>query len=415
MDKNKNKMLFTIFLVVFLDLLGLTIAIPVITPLFIDHSLGLFDVDLPYKARTFYLGCIVALYPLMQLFGAPLIGRWSDKVGRKRALVVSLAGTFFGHILFALGVILRNVPLLYVARGIDGFTGGNISVVQSIIADVSEPQEKAKNFGIVGMGVGLGLILGPALGGVLSDSTIFPWFGPALPFIVSGILTAINVWFVEKYIKETLHAKIGKDLTPRLTMWHSLKTVFSNKTIRSLYLTTFLFMAGFTFFTQFFQVFAIDRFELSQRNIGFIFALVGVFVAFTQGVLVRNLPKKWKTYNIPFSMLFMLGAIFILLSASTMVWHVLILIPPIAVGIGMSMPNIKSLLSNATDENMQGEVLGIEQSLNALANAIPPLIAGVIAGIQPNLPMIAAGVVVLFAWLSYLRSRELYKQRYVHN
>ncbi len=413
--KPSNKTLFTIFFVVFLDLLGLTIAIPVITPLFIDHSFGLFGTDISFKMRTFLLGCIVALYPLMQLFGAPLIGRWSDKVGRKKALIFSLVGTFLGHIMFAVGVMMRNIPMIFASRAIDGVTAGNISVVQSIIADVSSPEDKVKNFGIVGVGIGLGLVLGPALGGVLSDSTLVPWFGPALPFIVASLLAVLNVWFVEKYISETLHHKPTKTLLPELNFKASLKAVFSNTAVRSLYVTTFLFMSGFTFYTQFFQVFAIDRLSLSQSSIGYVFAFVGVCIVLVQGVVVRLLPKKWKIYNIPFSTLLLLGLVLIVMSSSTELWHILMLVPFISVGIGMSMPNIKAMLSNAAQKGIQGEVLGIEQSLNSLANIFPPIIAGVIAGINPNLPMIAAGVVVLLAWMSYVRSRRLYLERYLHN
>ena len=198
MDKaNKPKApLLTIFLTVFLDMLGVGIVIPVIAPLLLDPSHNMLSVDYTVEARTILLGFLIAAYPLAQFFGAPMLGALSDRFGRKKLLFISLIGTFAGYILFATAILEQNIYLLFFSRLLDGFTGGNISIALSAISDSSDEKSKAKNFGIVGAAFGLGFILGPYIGGKLADPGIVSWFNASTPFWFAAILTAVNLLFV---------------------------------------------------------------------------------------------------------------------------------------------------------------------------------------------------------------------------
>ena len=155
----KKNAIIPIFFTVFLDLLGLGIVIPVLPAVILDPSAGLLPMSYAFATRTLIYGFLIASYPLAQFFGAPILGTLADKYGRKKLLLVSLLGTMFGYILFAMGIVTGNIFLLFGGRLIDGFTGGNISIAQSAIADISDETNKSRNFGLIGMAFGLvGLI-----------------------------------------------------------------------------------------------------------------------------------------------------------------------------------------------------------------------------------------------------------------
>src|SRR3989344_3479623 len=179
MDKIRNKPLPVIFFTVFVDLIGFGILIPVVPLLLADPESSYFLLPKGFTVNQGYimLGFLTAMFPLMQFLAAPILGQLSDKFGRKRILAISLFGTCLSYLIFAYAILTRNIPLLFAARAFDGITGGNIAVAQAAIADVTTPANRAKNFGLIGAAFGLGFILGPYIGGKLSDPTVVSWFG----------------------------------------------------------------------------------------------------------------------------------------------------------------------------------------------------------------------------------------------
>ena len=196
MVKSGQKTIVIIFLTVFLDMLGITIIIPVIPALFFDADSLFFGPSYSMDDRSILYGILIAAYPFMQFFGAPLLGTLSDKYGRKPLLRWTILGSLIGYLLFGYAILTHNLILLFISRMIPGFMGGNISIIMSSIADVSSEENKAKNFGMVGAAFGIGFILGPSLGGVLADSELVSWFNHATPFWFTSLLTVINLLFV---------------------------------------------------------------------------------------------------------------------------------------------------------------------------------------------------------------------------
>ncbi len=395
-DNKNNLSMLLIFLIIFLDMVGVGIIIPVLAPLLLSHT-GILPANYSDSLRTIILGFLIATYPLAQFFGAPLLGGWSDRVGRKKVLLVSLGGTFIGYIIFAIGIYTQNILLLFISRIIDGFTGGNISIVLSAIADISDEKSKARNFGMVGMAFGLGFILGPFLGGKLSDPHLLPWFNFATPFWFAALLALVNILFVNLKFKETLSTKIQSEISI-FTGFRNLKKAFLMENLRIMFFVVFLLAFGFSFFAQFFQVFLIDKFSYTQSEIGNLFGYIGLWIAFSQGIVTRFFSGRFKSHQIlPFSALFLgLTMPFLLIPSKAI--YLYFILPFIAVFNGLTYPNSTAIISNLSSKESQGEILGINQSIQSLAQAIPPIIAGFIVTLNRSLPIIVSGIMILFAW-----------------
>jgi DHA1 family tetracycline resistance protein-like MFS transporter len=194
-----------IIFTIVLDTLGIGILVPVVPQLLGNpaspHYLLAADVSL--GTGYILLGGMVAMYPIMQFFATPVLGQLSDRYGRRPILALSLFGTALGYVLFAVGILLKSIPLLFVARALDGLTGGNVSVAQAAIADLTLPKDRTKNFGLIGAAFGFGFILGPFLGGTLADPSVVSWFTAATPFWFAAILATFNTLSVLWFFSET--------------------------------------------------------------------------------------------------------------------------------------------------------------------------------------------------------------------
>lgn len=382
-------------------MLGISIVIPVLPALFFDPSTELFNVTTPEATRSILYGLMVAAYPFMQFFGAPLLGAWSDRYGRKPLLLTALVGTCLGYILFAYSIIIQNLELLFISRMIPGFTGGNISIVMSAIADISDTKSKVKNFGLVGAAFGIGFILGPAIGGILADNTVVSWFTHATPFWFTTILTLINILLVIFRFPETLVEKQDTKIS-LLTGIRNIATSFSLPNLRTIFTVVLLLSLGFTFFTQFFSVLLIQKFSFSEKAIGLLFGWVGIWLALTQGVIVRRISNFIKPQQIlPFTIIGLSISIGILLLPDQSFWFYIIN-PLIAISYGLTSPFMTTLVSEQASAKAQGQILGINQSMQSVGNVIPPILAGYLNTLNGNFPLLAGSVLIFLSWLVYM-------------
>jgi DHA1 family tetracycline resistance protein-like MFS transporter len=395
--------LLAIFMVVFVDLIGVGILIPIFPQLIIPGSP---DSILPegwtLTDGLILLGWLSALYPLAQFIAAPILGQLSDRFGRKPVLLASIVGTALGYILFAVGLLTKNIPLLMFSRVLDGATGGNISVAQAAIADISTAKNRAKNFGLIGMAFGLGFILGPYIGGKLADASVVSWFNVATPFWFAAILCVVNIGLIMMFLPETLTVKKMSRLDLSRPI-HNVIDAFSKPGLRSVMPTSFLFTAGFTFFTTFFGLVLASQFGFSVGNTGDYFAYVGLWIAISQGVIVGRVAKKYIDFQVLRVSLFITAVSLLgyaLIPAGEYKW--LFLVPPIlAVGNGLTMAFTSSLISRITPKELQGEALGINASVMALAQAIPAIIAGYVATIGVTVPIFTASAIIALGGVAF--------------
>lgn len=402
--QKKSRSLSIILLAIFLDLVGYGILVPVIPQFFAnpDSPYYMLSASTPIAVGYIMLGFLIAAYPLIQFFSAPILGQYSDRHGRRPVLTLALAGTSLAFFIFAIGIYTRSIFLLFFSRAFDGIVGGNISVAQAAIADLTKPKERAKHFGLIGAAYGTGFIIGPVLGGILSDSSLISWFNISTPFIFAAILAAFNAFLVYRYVGETNLFTTSAPIKFYKGIYDIIRA-YGMKRLRAIFGTNFFFNAGVTFVATFFSVYLIDRFDMTQLGIGYYIGYVGIWIVVSQAFLVPFLSKYFDEVGI-LRWSLILGSLGIF--AFYLPYHIpglLLTGAFFALANGISMALLPSLASRRAPANIQGEIMGINTSVQAVAQAVPPILAGFLAAvIAPSAPVYIAGAAVGAAWLVFI-------------
>lgn len=427
MENLKQKMagraLPAVIFTIFLDVLGVGILLPIIPQLLANPTSQyyLLPAGWTFKGGLILLGWLTALYPLMQFISTPILGQLSDRYGRKKILGFSIAGTAVGYVLFAIGIITQNLPLLFFSRALDGITGGNLSVAQAVIADVTPPKDRTKNFALIGAAFGIGFVMGPYIGAKLATPNLSffglfntpHWFNPATPFWFTAILSAINVLLILFLLPEThKHMKNVK-----IKASQSVRNIMKAATypgLRVVFPSIFLFWGGFSFFQTFFTVLLIQKLHFSASNIGDYFAYVGIWIAFTQAVITPAVAKRFKNYQVLRISLIAVGIGLLANLWAGNTAQLLMVTPLFAIFVGQTIANSTSLVSNSVGPEIQGEVLGINFSVQALAQAIPAALSGYLAVIGISTPVIVGASVIITGgilfWTIYKPSKHILHQ-----
>jgi DHA1 family tetracycline resistance protein-like MFS transporter len=389
-----------ILFTIFIDLLGVGILIPVIPQLLANPHSSEYLLPAGYTLAQGYilLGFLTAIFPIAQFFATPILGQLSDTFGRRKILALSIIGTSLSYVAFAFGIITKNLPLLFFSRAFDGITGGNIAVAQAAVADITDPQHRARNFGLIGAAFGLGFIIGPYIGGKLSDPAVVSWFSASTPFWFAAALSFLNFISILLFFPETRALAAAKLRIDWNRAFHNIVQAFRIKGMRAIFTTMFLFNGGFTFYTTFFAVFLITKFNYTQGNIGDYFAYVGIWVAIVQAVITRLVAKKFSEYQVLCISIIANGLLIFSYLLVTQAWQMYWIVPFFSLFIGLTMANSTALISKSASAEIQGEVLGINASVQALAQSIPPIIAGYLAGsVTATTPLVVAGWTMLAA------------------
>ena len=356
MQKNR---LFAIFVIVFMDLLGFSLVLPL----------------LPYYAQAFgadalVTGLLVASYAVAQLIGAPILGRLSDRVGRRPVLLISIFGTFAGFVLLGAAGALW---MLFASRLIDGLTGGNISVAQAYIADVTDQKNRSKGLGIIGAAFGLGFIIGPVLGGAFST------FGYAVPAFAAAGLAAFNWLIVYLWLPESLSAEKRAALTAHkktpFTIGALARTL-NRPRVGPLLQTRFFFGLAFAMFQTLFALYAQQRLGLSAQVTAFVLAYVGVLSVIVQGFGIAWISRRVSESRLIFAatITMMLGLLAWAL-APDLPTLLVILIPLSAAG-GTLNTVLSSTLTKAVYPEEIGGTLGLSASVESVTRVIAPSLGG---------------------------------------
>jgi multidrug resistance protein len=353
-----------VFLIVAVDVLGLTLMIPLLP--FYAERMG---------ASPAQVGWLIGIYAACQLVSGPFLGRWSDSTGRKPLLIVSQLGTCLGFIVTAFA---PNLWVLFAARAIDGLTAGNLSLAQAYIADVTKPEERAKAFGLIGIAFGLGFLVGPAVSGALAG------FDYRLPIFAAAALSALSVlttWLLLPSVRPG-GAAGGTAPGRRLTLfeWRVYAVYFKQPALSSKLWQFLLFSLGFSIFVAGMPLFVERRLTWDGRpfgpeQVGYVWALAGLFGLIWQGPALGRLVKAFGELRLNRAgFIGYVGGYTILAFCSSVPWLVL---ATVVMSMGsLVRPALTSLITHAAPREEQGVVLGLMQSLNSGALIVGPLIAG---------------------------------------
>jgi multidrug resistance protein len=340
-----------VFLTVFIDLLGFGIVIPLL-PLYAERL----------HPTRLQFDLLVCSYSVMQFLCAPILGRISDRVGRRPVLIVSLFGTVIGYVIFAFA---HSMAALFVARLIDGATGGNISTAQAVIADTTTPEERTKGMGFVGMAFGLGFIFGPAIGGFAVR------LGEAAPGLFAAGLSASALVFAFLKLPET--RPVGTAVRPlRVISFASLSRSFRRPAVSVCLLLVALTTTAFSSFEVTFSQFLKARFAVTLSVVSWLFVAIGITAAFAQGFLIKRLVPRFGEVRLVAAGALLLLTGFLLLPWVPGLPSLLPVVVLIALGSGILVPSLSGLVSRRTTPEAQGEVLGSFQSMSSLGRIVGP-------------------------------------------
>lgn len=373
-----------IVLSAFLDLLGATVLVPVI-PYLVRQ----------YSPDALSVGLLALTFSIFQFIAGPALGRLSDRYGRRPILLLSVLGSGVGYLVFGFATALW---MLFVGRAIDGITGGNISVAQAYIADVSAPEDRAKNFGLIGAAFGLGFIIGPALGGMLSHVSL-----QAPAFLAAGLtlVTAAFGYFVlpESLPRErrTSGALTWGDVNPIAQVGR----VFASPRLRGPLGAMFLMTVAMSSLQTNFAVFTTDVFGYGPADNARVFVFIGVVSVVVQGGLLRTALKYAREHSV---MLAGLGIATLGYAGIALVrapWHLYPVLGLVGLGSALAGATLSSFITTLVDPTEVGVATGLTQSAGALGRVVGPVVAGaVFDAVAPSAPYVIGAVcVALSLWV----------------
>lgn len=361
-EKFFTKPIAIIFVTILIDLIGFGIVIPV---------LPFYAINEPFNATPFQLGLVVASYSVMQFIFSPIFGSVSDKYGRRPVLFLSLLGTAAGFLIVGFATTLA---MLFAGRILDGITGGNISTAQAYIADVTSRENRAKGMGLIGAAFGLGFVLGPAIGGILSK------YGHSVPFFFAGGLAFANAIALYFFLPESLKKNAADATNRRVNRFAEIFESLGDPSFRTVTIIYFLVVMGFTVMTTSFSLYTMKRFGYDAEQNGYLFVYIGVLAVILQGGLFGKL-SAWigEAKLVVFGCLMLTASLFAVPFVRPEYGGLIGLLLGIAlfsIGNSIASPALTSLASKNAADHDQGKALGVMQSGASLARAIGPVVAG---------------------------------------
>jgi MFS family permease len=382
----------TLFLIVFVDLVGFGLVIPL----------------LPFYAVRFAASpqevtALLATYSLAQLLSAPLWGRLSDRVGRRPVLLASLTASALAYLWLGSGSALW---MLFAARAFAGACAGNIAAAQAYIADITGPEERARGMGLIGAAFGLGFIIGPALGGLIAGTDPATADTETPAWVAAG-LSVLALCGVLLLLPESLPAAGRDRIAPRSRVG-AVMSVLRRPILSRLILVFFLVILAFAGMESTFALWAIEQFGWGPRQVGYVFAYVGVLSAVLQGGMIGRLARRFGEERLLLGGLTLIGLGLLVMTLAHSLALLVAAVTGLALGMGLTQPSLNSLISRRAGGDEQGEVLGVSQSVGSLSRVLGPFAAGFcFASLGPSAAFWSGAILVTGAFFLTLKLPRL--------
>lgn len=400
--KLKTPALAVLFATVFINLVGFGLVVPLLP--FFAQSL---------KAEAWQITLMFSAYSLGQFFAEPFWGRLSDRIGRKPVLLMTLIANALGYLMLA---FVPNIWLAIAVRLFTGLGAGNISTVQGYVADVTPPEQRAGRMGLIGAAFGLGFIVGPGLGGLLTQPQLGR-LGYQLPIFLAAALAAVAAVGVVVFLRES-RAK-ADPAAPRPAFLAGLKDARDNAVVSRVLVVTLIYMAGFSAMESVFGLWSESRYQWGAREVGLSFMIVGIVSTLNQGFFAGRLARRFGESRVLATGMLLFGTSLVLQVLAPVAWFPAtrlelgaLTIPvvqgwiiPIVMAIGacgmsLAMPNISAMISRASPPDRQGAMLGLNMASSSVARIFGPMIAGALfSGLGHDWPFVIGALLTVPAAL----------------
>lgn len=426
-ERNVNTSLLPILSVNFIGMLGYSIVMPFLV--FLVNNFG---------GNEFMYGVLGSIYPLFQFFGAPILGKWSDTLGRKKVLLISQAGTLIAWFIFLIALVLPvqklwsvdsatfgafsiSLPLvfLFISRALDGLTGGNISVANAYLSDISNDDNRKSNFGKMAISSSLGFIIGPVLAGLLGSTPL----KEILPVITATVISIAGLYLIKFRLPESktglVEPSVGQDSISKVYGYEHqecyemkkctdkrLPSVFSIPHVPLMLTIYFLTFLGFSFFYAAFPVHALMVLGWTTLELGLFFTVMSGLMILVQGPLLNFLSGKVSETNLVLIGSFLLAVNFAIMSFGTGFW-IYVAVGFYALGNGLMWPSYLSVLSRLGGDRQQGSVQGTANSAGSLASILGLLCGGFFYGQFGSTMFMVTAVVLVLVFLMSFRMKRI--------
>ncbi len=396
-------------IVILFAFIGFSLPLPILPEMFLDAKRSILP-DASLHTKMILLGLVMASFPLGQFFGSPLLGRLSDRHGRKKVILFSLAGTTLGYLITAFAVSVYSVWGMFLGLALCGFCEGNVTIAQSVIADLTHKEEhraeKASLFGWINLFISMGFVIGPLMGGQLADPTVVSWFTFATPFWIAACMTVVGIGIIFFYSKETLQTKSKKEWKLFKAMWNGM----TRPKLKGFMVANFFLALSYFAFFRFFPVFLERQFDFNASMLSYVMVYNSLAIGAGVMWLVPFLSKRLKPVQslCLFSFLLAISSAVCLIPKSP--YALFATLPPVGLCLSVVITYGALLISNTASQQFQGQALGTLTSVQVLAEILTGLAGGPLAAYTTRLPILLGAAMTVVCGLLLFKSikRESY-------
>jgi MFS family permease len=398
------KVLLPLFMVIFVDVMGLCIVFPVLAPLFYNPQLSILPANTSLAMRNLFYGLMMTMWPIFMFIAAPIIGDLSDKLGRKRVILLCLFGEAASYLIGAAAITTSSMILFLLSRILAGVFSGSQPIAQAAIADISTPETKTRNMSNIVLAATLGVVLGPLIGGFTSAKELVSWFNFATPFQIAAAIALLNAVLLMATFKETHPQKKEQKLQLMKSLF-LFAGAFKNKKIRFLSVAFLLIQLSWSLYFQSLAYFLVKKFNFNASHIGIFYGVIGLAATISLTYFIRFLIKLLKSDK----HIFIIGAVFQVFGAVCAVVFNLLgwqytAVSLSAIGIALTYTVGISLYSNSVGGEHQGWIMGISAAICGAAWAITAIMTGALMSISLILPFSVSAVLAALSLLFIYRT-----------